>query len=179
LAGRSPAEAVNAFLEPLSRALSCFTRAVLDVSGGYHVAERPHALTLAGGEPVQLQAQIPLWLSIFQNYRIVEWEGARGPWKVQTVGYFYALELDRIELISFQWHPVGQSWYQRPHLHLGPAAELGFKDLQHSHLPTGGRVAVEDILRLAVELGAQPRRSDWDEILETTQGAFEEWRPRS
>lgn len=68
-------------------------------------------------------------------------------------------------------------------MHLGPGAEIGFAPLHRAHLPTG-RIAIEDLLRIAItEFGARPRRTDWQEVLDQTQGGYEAWRtwpsPRS
>jgi len=50
-------------------------------------------------------------------------------------------------------------------MHLGVAAELGFADLGSAHLPTG-RIGLDDLLRLAIrDLGVEPRRDDWREVL--------------
>jgi len=183
LAGRTPAEAVGAFLAPLQRAIDCLTPAVLNVSGGYYVADRPHAVILGDGDPVALAGEHDLALAVAQNYRLVEFEGARGPWKVQTTAYFYELRRGDRELLVYHWHPHGASAYTRPHLHVGPGAELGFVPLQGAHVPTA-RIALEEVLRLAItELGARPRRDDWDEVLERSQAGYEAWRtwptPRS
>lgn len=183
MAGRTPAEAVGAFLAPLQQALDCLTPTVLNVSGGYYVADRPHALTLGDGDPVALSGEHHLALSVAQNYRLVEFEGPRGPWKVQTTAYFYELRRGDRELLVYHWHPRGASPYIKPHLHIGPGAEVGFAPLQGAHVPTG-RIALEEVLRLAItEFGARPRREDWDEVLERTQAGYEAWRtwptPRS
>ncbi len=47
MAGRTPREAVEAFLTPLQQALSCVTNEVLLVSGGYYPSTIPHALTIS------------------------------------------------------------------------------------------------------------------------------------
>jgi hypothetical protein len=111
-----------------------------------------------------------------QQYVLTESGGARGPWKVHTAAYLYELRRDDAELLVYHWHPSGVSPQTRPHLHIGPAAELAFKPLQGAHVPTG-RIALEEVLRMAiVELGAQPRRKDWDQIFERTQAGYEDWR---
>ncbi len=183
MAGRTPAEAVGAFLVPLQKALACVTPTVLNVSGGYYVADRPHALTLGDGDPVPLSGAHELALSVAQNYRVMEFEGPRGPWKVQTTSYFYELRRGEKELLVYHWHPRGASPHTNPHLHLGPGAELGFELLQGAHVPTG-RIALEELLRLAItELSVRPRREDWAEVLADTQAGYEAWRtwpaPRS
>jgi hypothetical protein len=80
LSGSSPAAAVNAFVAPLQRAVACVSAALLDVSGGYHVADAPHALMLADGDAVPLRGSGDLSLWIQQNYRVVELEGGRRAW---------------------------------------------------------------------------------------------------
>jgi hypothetical protein len=38
-------------------------------------------------------------------------------------------------------------------------------------------VSIEEVLRLAItELGVEPLRDDWREVLERTQGSYETWR---
>jgi hypothetical protein len=176
LAGRTPAEAVGAFLAPLQQAIGCLTPTILNVSGGYHVADRPHALTLGDGDPVRLAGEHDLSLSVMQQYVLAESAGARGPWKVRTTAYLYELQRNEAELLVYHWHPSGVSPQTNPHLHIGPAAELGFKPLQGAHVPTG-RIALEELLRMAVvEFGARPRRKDWDQVLERTQVGYEDWR---
>jgi len=172
LPGRTPAEAVAAFVTPLQRAISCVTDAVLTVGGGYTPGD-VHALSLAQGEPVQLNRDPPLALRAIQHYRIVEAADARGPWKAQTVAYWYAIEtLDEREVLAYHWHPNSRSATTAPHLHLGPAAQVGFERLSDSHLPTG-RIALEDVLRLAIrDLGVRARRNDWEETLDLAQDAY-------
>lgn len=176
MAGRTAAEAVGAFLAPLQQAIDCLTLTVLNVSGGYFASDRPHALVLGDGDPVALAGDHDLSLAVAQNYRVVQAEGPRGPWKVQTTSYFYELRRGDRELIAFHWHPAGASSHTRAHLHLGAAAEIGFAPLHRAHIPTG-RIAVEDVVRLAIEaFGARPRRGDWDQVLATTQDRYEAWR---
>lgn len=173
MAGRTPFEAVRNYLAPLQRALSCITNAVLNVAGGYTLGP-VHAAQLAGS-PVKLQGITPLALSVIQHYRIVEDESPRGPWKVSIAGYLYTLEEPGgHEIITYHWHPF--SGVPFPHLHLQEGAKVGFAPLRAAHIPTH-RVAVEDVLRLAIaELGVRPQRDDWEEVLNTTQGLFEMWR---
>lgn len=88
MAGKTPPEAVHNFLEPLQLALSCVSQEVLTVRGGYYPSATPHALTL-GNSPAILGRDRRLALKVVQHYRIIEHEGARGPWKVRTVAYNY------------------------------------------------------------------------------------------
>ncbi len=139
---------------------------MLDVSGGYYVAEAPHALILSDGDAVPLAGARDLSLWIHQNYRVVETEGRRRSWTARTTGYVYRLLAGGRELIAYHWHPRGRSPQTAPHMHLGPAAKLGFADLGRAHLPTG-RIGLADVLRLAIrDLWVEPRRDDWREVLD-------------
>jgi hypothetical protein len=176
LAGKTPREAVHAFLDPLGRSLRQFTLTPLNVSGGYYVAAEPHALTLGDGGPVTLGGSSRLQISLSQRYRVIEAPEASGPWKVTTAGYFYAIaDAEEREIVSFHWHPEGESYMVTPHIHLGPGAEVGHRSLADAHLPSG-RVSIEQVLRLAVALGAEPLLEDWERELDRSQRLHEEWR---
>jgi len=79
------------------------TPTVLNVSGGYYVADRPHALTLGDGDPVSHSGAHELALSLAQNYRVMEFEGPRGPWKVQTT-------LLRLAITGLSVRPWREDW---------------------------------------------------------------------
>ena len=175
MAGRTEAEAVENFRAPLTRALSCVTNEYLSVGGGYHSAASPHVLTLGDGGPVRLRGEASLALLLSQQYRIVEEPGPRGPWRVQTAGYIYALEMvkgefEGNELIAFHWHP--QTGLSFPHTHLGAASGVRHEALAKQHLPSG-RVSIEEVLRLAIALGTEPLRKDWEDVLDETETAYE------
>jgi len=149
---------------------------VLQVGGGYQPAADPHALVLGDGDFQPLGGDRDLALFVGQQYRIVESEEPRGPWKVQTVAYSYVVNYGADELLAFHWNPTGPGAVTRPHLHVGPASGATYEGLIHAHIPTG-RIALEDVLRLAIdEFGAVPLRPDWREVLDATQAGHEEWR---
>jgi hypothetical protein len=109
------------------------------------------------------------------HYRIVEAEGERGPWKVQGAGYDYAIRLDAVEMVAFHWHPAPHNPITWPHLHVGTAVLSANSPLtRKTHLPTR-RIALEQVLRLAVELGADPQADDWEDVLSGSQERFECW----
>ena len=70
-----------------------------------------------------------------------------------------------------------------PHLHIGSALLAGQTairpgDLHHAHIPTG-RVSLEAVVRLAItEFGVKPRMGNWEEILQRTEAAFQQWKTR-
>ena len=147
MAGRTPRAALDAFVGPLQRALSCVTHEILLFSG--HQPGRLHSLTLSVDRAGLTTRNSPgtLLLSLDQQYRLVQAGGDLGPWKVRTEAYRYRIDDSaRRELISWHWHPIGDSRHTRPHLHVSEGRLAGL------HLPTG-RVSIEGILRfLLVDL---------------------------
>jgi hypothetical protein len=142
MAGRSPAEAVNAYVESLKRAVSCVTRGVLNV-GGYHATDDPLLLALGPGRQELTRG---FGLTLLQRYVVVEAEGDRGPWKCSSTAYEYALDdPDGREIIAYHWHPAARSWEAHPHAHLGPGAQIAHPGLVKAHLPTN-RISAEDFL---------------------------------
>jgi len=61
--GRTPFEAVDAFTRALQLALSCVTRAALDIRGGYYPGAA-HPLTLPDGDSVRLRGDARLALAV-------------------------------------------------------------------------------------------------------------------
>jgi hypothetical protein len=181
MAGRTPAEAVNNFLTPLQRALSCVTRAVLSVRGGHRVSTTPNIL-LFQDNPVLLGDDKRFALKLIQHYRVVEDEAPRGPWKVSTVAYYYTVETPETsttpaqEVLGYHWHPQERNAVTYPHLHLYQGAGTLQHNLIKAHLPTA-RIAVEDVVRCMItQLGVTPLREDWEAILTETQAAFQKYR---
>lgn len=166
--GRNPYGAVQNLRSALQRAISCVTPSVLTVrsSAGEYGPGSEHALTLGSGEPARMAgiAGISLWLRHFA--RVSGHEGLQGPWRADTVGYYYAiLDKEEQEVISYHWHPGRRSPIDFPHLHLGAGSGVSRDELQKAHVPTG-RVELEDVLLMAIrEFGVTPRREDWARIL--------------
>ncbi len=192
MAARRPPAAVNEFKDWLQLAVSSVTRAVIRLSpNGYQPSDQPHRLTLGDGTTAPITARLPtgqaqFGLSVLQAYRIVRGT-ERGPWKIQTAAYQYALDdADGREVFAYHWHPhVANVLY--PHLHVGHGAvkrELmaGVRlaveqnvlqpQLAAAHLPTR-RIALEDVLRLLIEqFGVLPARADWDRALRRSRESF-------
>lgn len=190
MAGKTEAEAVNNYVAPLQRAVSCVTKAVLDVSGGTYARDRPHALTFGDGLPQKIKGA-NIYLAITQLYRVIQEEDPdRGPWRVTIDQYVYTLSAIRGRersakpetLMSYQWHPQPRAKFNYPHLHLGPAsgidssADAAARLTDKSHVPTG-RVAVEDVIRFAItQLSVEPIRADWAQVLDEAQKRHERYR---
>jgi hypothetical protein len=175
VAGRTAAEAVDAYVRPLQRAVSCVVNGRLNLTGRHQRSE-PHLLILGNGrEP--LPGQRGLALIVEQRYQIIETDDRdRGPWKVSTAAYQYALDdADGREIIAYHWHPRGRSSETRPHLHLGAGAKVAYDVRAEAHLPTN-RIALEDFLWLLIDgVGVEPRRDNWRDILAASRTVFETW----
>jgi hypothetical protein len=179
MAGKTPSEAVQNFLSPLQRALSCLTNEILLVSKrGYQQSLSPHTLTLSSS-PVELGRDKRLALKLVQHYRIVEYEGPRGPWKVSTVAYYYTVEDARTpghEIFAYHWHPLAREAVHFPHFHLYQGAGNIDDAIRKAHFPTG-RIAVEDVLRVLItQFDVIPLRDDWQTVLDQTSSAYDEWK---
>ncbi len=173
MAGRTPRQAATNFITPVQRALSCVTNARIDTPSGYDPTEK-HALVVNGGAPVTVQTDkhVSLGVSVLQNYRIVESDDDRGPWKVKTTMYAYTLHDDQgNEIVAYHWHPgIGPRY---PHVHFRASLR---PEVAKAHFPTG-RVSLEQFLRLLiVDFKVEPRRASWKNILSETQATFEKWR---
>jgi hypothetical protein len=177
MAGKNPREARQNFVQPLQQALSCVTQAVL-ITAKSPSDPTLEVLTLSNG-PARIGRDGRCTLDVGLQYRIIEFEGSRGPLKVSTVGYAYTLaEAARPEvtLLAYHWHPHGRSQNTSPHLHIYQCAEIRRPDGRVAHFPTG-RIALEEVLRLVIqEFNVRPLREDWEAIINSTQTAFEKWR---
>jgi hypothetical protein len=161
-ASSTPAEAVEQYRGRTVRLLSCVTSAHTTVSG-YHASDLPHRLLLADGDVVRLRTKPRLTLDVTEQYRVHE--DADG-WHVEIVGYLYGIEYEGRELVSYHWHPSGNSPITRPHMHVGANIQVGDRWLGKVHLPTGA-VGLEQVVALAiVELGVEPLRDDWERLID-------------
>lgn len=170
LPGRTPAEAVKAFLQPLQDALACVANAKISVSPGGYGAGREHSWTPNRGDGVALDGGFHL--DARMKYRIVEQAHASAAerWRVTTLAYTYRLLDQAGELWVIHWHPDGPSPDRAPHLHLGTSllAPSGIVT-RKSHIPTG-RITFERVIRFAIECGAEPKHADWDQRLLLAEG---------
>lgn len=106
---------------------------------------------------------------------MVQAANSPGAWVVQLTAYGYELldDQDR-ELLAYQWHPQGRSAVTWPHVHLGPATGDLWRPMSRAHLPAG-RIAVQDVLRLAIrDFGVPPRRANWEAVLDRTKRTLED-----
>lgn len=169
--GDSPQQAVDAFLEPIQRAVACLGPGKIVVSpGGRHAPNVIHAWTLCPTEGMPLRGLGTLTATM--NYEIVAVDPARhegGRWRVSTRSYAYTLTLaDGTEDWAMHWHPVGYSPVTTPHFHFRQRRPRGhFASERHTF---------EMAVRWCIELGATPARPDWDVVLAETEAIHRLWR---
>lgn len=90
------------------------------------------------GDFVQLRSPHGLALRVRLRARAGPVEHDPRQWRVRIVTYQYALlDRDGREYLGYHWHPDGVSHVTEPHLHLGPAAQVGVAMLAAAHMPTG------------------------------------------
>lgn len=181
MAGRTPAQAFDAFREPIQKALACISDAVFRTSPRPREPGEVHAITTARQREdyVSLTGPHRLSVSATIHYSIEKTDDPdRGPWKVCTRGYWYHIVTeDQAEVILFHWHPDSQSDLPWPHAHVGSsqitshAVLSGFK-----HVPTG-RVSLESVIRsLITDMGVVPKRPGWEAVLDDSEDRFRQWR---
>ena len=175
--GRTPREAVDAFLAPLQDTLSCVARAKITLSeDGRATIGRIHALTLNRDEALKLKGA-PLLLRAQMQYEIIPvTEVGREPWRVTTHAYNYEVQTSSSEaVVAYHWHPASR--VANPHIHLGSTQLAREAVLHHKlHIPTA-RLSLEGVVRHCIEeLGVKPLREDWDEVLAARQADFEAYR---
>lgn len=175
--GRTPPEAVQAFIETLQLSVSCLTDSVVTVRGGYYPAVQPHRLTLGTGEYHRM-AGGDLTLSLIIFYRIIETIESQGRWGVAITTYYYSFaDSDLQEILTYHYHPNQRSNIHSPHMHLESGAMVGREDVANAHLPTGW-VSLTDVIQLAItDLNVTPRRDDWQDILEQARSQERLLRP--
>lgn len=171
--GDTPYAAVESYVRPLQRAISCISpEAHFATAGGHYVSPSPHGLTLAnGGVRLKLRGSDSegLVLSVSQQYEIIEHEQG---FRVRTLKYAYKIDNwnDGHEIMAYHWHPKEKIKY--PHLHLSYGARIGRGDLLRAHVPTG-RVALEDVIQFLIEsFNVEPSKEEWEGILEDSRENF-------
>lgn len=139
---------------------------------GWNVAVAVVRSLSFGYRPVRLRGDAPTSLDV-EHWFEVEQGTASATWRTRTRGYSYALDdAAGHEILAYHWHPEGPSHVTTPHLHLGAGAGALRPHLTNAHLPTGP-VTLPAVLRLAVrDLGVQPLRPDWAEVLDRADGAI-------
>ncbi|HWZ01951.1 MAG TPA: hypothetical protein VNX17_12750 [Edaphobacter sp.] len=156
--GKNPAEAVEEYLIPIRRSMSCFSKAVVR-SDGYD-PDVIHTVTFR--EPtVELitNSEEILALSFVQSFEL---DKALFGWKVCTRSYWYEIDDDQgREILAFHWHPNGSSSEDKPHLHISDGAARNLRsEIRDMHFPTP-RISFEEFALMLIEdFGVIPDKED-------------------
>lgn len=119
-----------------------------------------------------LQGAFDLTFTMYHRY-VVSQQPGTNTWNVSSRGYIYQLhEADGREIIAFHWHPGQLRQPDFAHLHVETHRRAPQVQRKH-HIPTG-QVSLEAVVRFAIqELGVQPLRPDWEQVLDAGQREFE------
>jgi hypothetical protein len=193
LAGRTPEEASDAFLNRIRVTLSCIAKATAYASPA--IPEQSRSLTLyAEGQsaPGRIRlsthgGQGELFLRLahaFTTERIPD--EVREQYVVKRAFYqFRVLDYGESEIVVYDWHPAGASPATAPHLHISAVRSIRLEQRPGSplagaktylgdlHFPTG-RIVFEDIVELLIrEFSVDPLRNDWERVLRENREIIE------
>ena len=181
--GRTLREAEKSFIAPVQRVASILTLTPFLRMPGPLSTSVDRSITLGTpAVPVQLGGSrlhdgTGVVFSAVVRYQLVVGRGYGDErYRVQTRGYYYHVinSMDE-EIMLFHWHPDGK--VTEPHLHVGskqlaPNAALP----SDAHVPTS-RVAFEQVaLFLIEELGVEPRRADYADVISESLADFTSYR---
>lgn len=170
MVARTPHRAAQEFFEPLQQALGCIVAGKIVTSpGGKSQPDKTHSWIINDGGMAAVGRD--LFLVARMLYRIIRSDDG---WRVTTEAYQYAYKGKNSEIVSWHWHPSGNSHYRLPHLHVGVAVPVKTGVLTpRSHLRTA-RTPFEEIVGIGIsELGVEPRTQDWRERLDACLNLFE------
>ena len=176
MGGRTPNDAVEAFRTPIAEALGCSGHVSLSPAPGQTPGDRSTNKYVKGsvrtfginaGRGMDLKSQSePMKLLLAIQVEIVAGREnvADERFKVSTRKWIHVLRREGREIVAYHWHPDEPGDKTYPHLHLDGKSS--------PHYPTG-RVLIENVLMLAVEMGAEPvDRARWDECCERNRSNF-------
>jgi hypothetical protein len=135
---------------------------------------------------IKLRGDADVGLLLSQRLRFVEVDEPGGPFRMRTEQYAYEIVEHSTgrEIVAFHFgqagelpaNPAGALLAPDAHLHLGAASQVG-PSMQGIHLPTG-RISIEDVTLLALEIGwdAGVRPSDgWEQTIVANRAKFREF----
>jgi hypothetical protein len=166
VSARLAREALAAFVSALEGAIGCVASTKL--RRNRPAPSEPYFFEFeTPGELVPLRGPLGLGLRVRLRAQIGPADASAREWRAAIIAYQYALlDGDGREYLTYHWHPDGVSHVTEPHLHFGPAAQVGMPALAAAHLPTGP-VHLPAVVRLAVEaFRARPLRRDWSATLD-------------
>lgn len=165
-----PAGAVDRFGRTPQRSVACVSRSVL-VGKSLGSAGVPYQFRFAEDRGARLGRSSRTALSVRLLCRTSSLSDDARLWNVMVDSYEYrVLARDGPSIVTYHWHPVGQSPVVHRHLHVG--GRTAPVDLSKAHLPTGP-ISVPAVIRTTItEFGVEPLRPDWDDVLAQAEQAL-------
>lgn len=177
--GRSPNEAVEAFLGPLQTAMACVGPAHFTLSpGSRSLVGETHSWRLNDDGVAKVGGGLQLAGQMHFEIQDLGQSQAAKRFKVSTRAYRYAiLDGAGAELLCAHWHPTGHSPHTYPHWHLGSVALApSGVFLKRAHIPSP-RVTFESVIRMLLDFdGVKPAVVDWETRLESSEATFEQYK---
>jgi hypothetical protein len=168
-------EALRAEFDAFATALSCVSQArPITTKLTYVRTGTNYSITASSMTPLRLRSENGLCLRALQGVRPIA--DARNRFShIEQQSYFFELSIDGNnpqELIAFHWdrEPPGSAGRGDPHLHVGPAilskgSSFSIDDFHKVHIPSS-HIRFPFVIRFLIEeLGVEPLRPNWDEIL--------------
>lgn len=175
---RTAREAQDRYKRIISLPLSCITPALWYTGPAtVGLAEDMELRLTVWPKPLRLRRDRlpPVHLEALQRYRVIPDRRYEGEWKVETLGYWYTIhdtqEHEPVPALAWHWHPRTGT-IEAPHMHVYRQGDVGGVPLGRLHLPSE-RVAFESVVAFLIEeLGVQPIRDDWKELIAAALARF-------
>lgn len=170
--GRTPRQAIDAFVGPLQAAVSSVTSEILITRGRDDTDVLELSIGGRGAARIRGEHDLTFEARLFFTVVPATGEAARaGPLRCHTVGYQYEFRLhEGVRFLAFHYHPARPPSFT--HIHVYETAPV---DLTKVHIPSG-RVSLEAVIRLAItEFGVEARDGTLDELAESER-VWETWR---
>lgn len=192
MAGSTPEEAVDAFLDRVWLTLDCLANCSVHRSPP---AEERYAITAferATGEQNLLTlithdgtGEVLFRFSHLYRVMHVPDDDEHGQYRVRTLAYHYRiLDVADREIALYHWHPDGSGPVTTPHLHVPAAAPIQMAQpftssrqdektqIGKMHFPTA-RIYLDDVAELLIrDFTVVPNRDDWQDILHDNREAM-------
>jgi hypothetical protein len=169
VAGKSPKEAADNFVNFLKETLSCISSHYLSA---YQQSTKLYKVYYDPYAEVSSRDGIDYQVSIAQIFRVIPDPQSPGQFKAKTQEYSYRLLLgpgENTEIFAYHWHPL-EPGVSYPHLHIMEAPRI-----HRIHFPTS-RVCLEDFVWLLLrdyQIHPKLPHAECKRILEKNKRAFE------
>lgn len=172
MAGRTPADAVAAFMHPIQEAASVLGPCKVTGAGEFRSPRVGHEYSWSLNDGAGIKGRNAHGVTGVRDfYASMSWRvvpddrDGYGPFRVTTTRYDYSLILDDGEVWAFHWHPEGRSDVVYPHVHFGSPVLASTSPITSKAHPPTGRMTLEQTIRWVLESGGTSPFHDWPERL--------------